>query len=81
MIENHAWLDAGYAALRIELDDLRHVFRKIKHHRDIAALPREGSAATAAKHWCAVFAADRDRGDHFVRIARQQYPNWHLPVV
>ena len=81
MVENNSGLHACDAAPGIDLKDLRHVLREIEDDGDIAALSGERCAATAAEQRRAEFAADSDRGDHVVGIARKNDADRDLAVV
>lgn len=58
IIENDPGLHAGNASFGVELDDLRHVLRKVKHNRDITTLASEGGPSAAAKDGRTMFAAN-----------------------
>jgi hypothetical protein len=54
---------------------------KIEHDGDIAALAGERGACAAAEERSVELAADRDRGENIVAIARQNYTDWNLAIV
>src|SRR5580704_16963574 len=80
-IEHDSGLHASEAARGINLEDLRHVLRKIKDNGDVAALTGERCAAAAAEQWGAEFTADRDGGENVMLVAGQNDADRHLAVV
>ena len=81
MIEHHSRLYAGDSAGRINFKNRRHVSGEIEDDGDVAALAGKRSAAAAAKQGCTEIAAECDRGDHIVCIARQHYADRNLAVI
>jgi hypothetical protein len=81
MIEHDSGLYAGDAAGRIDFENARHVFGKIKNDGDVAALAGERCAPAAAEKWCAELAAERDRFLNIIGIARENYADRNLAVV
>src|SRR5438309_3987365 len=81
MIKNDPGLHASDAAFGIELDDFRHVLRKIEHHGDIAALPSQRRSASTAKYWSRVLPADGNCSDHIVRITWNYDSDGHLTII
>src|SRR5437588_10829504 len=68
MVEHNAGLHAGDAAYGIDLEDLSHVLCEVEDDRDVAALPRERSASSAAENGSTEVAADGKRGENVVGI-------------
>src|SRR5437763_12330112 len=81
MVENDSGLNAGDAALGIELENLCHVLGKIEYNGHIAALSGERSSSAAAKHRRGVFAADGNGGDNIICIPGDDDADWHLAIV
>src|ERR1700736_212811 len=81
VIEHHAGLHASDAASGIDLENTCHVLGEIQHDSDIAALPGERCAATAAEQGRTEFAASRNCGEDVVGIVRKNYADRNLTVV
>jgi len=81
VVQDHARLDAGDAALGIDFEDARHVLREIKHDRHIAALSGERGASAAGKQRRAMFAAQGNRGENVFGVARDYDSDRNLTVV
>src|SRR5450432_2070268 len=81
MIENHAGLNSRDPQTRIKLDNLRHVFREIEHHCDVAALSGKRSPTAAAKNRSAVLPANGDRGDYVAGVFGKDNADGNLAVV
>jgi hypothetical protein len=81
VVEDDSGLHAGEAAIWVDLEDVAHVLREIENHRDVAALSGQRRTASATEKRRAEFAANRDRGDNVVRIARQHYADRDLAVI
>jgi hypothetical protein len=81
VIENDAGLDAGDAAVRIDLEDARHVFREVEDDGDVAALSGERGAAAAAEHGSVEVAAEGECGEDVIGIVGENYADGNLAVV
>ena len=81
MIEDDSGLDAGDAALGINLEDVAHVLGEVEHHGHVAALAGKGSASAAAEKRSAEFAAGRDGGEDILRVIRKNHTDGDLAVV
>jgi hypothetical protein len=81
VIENDAGLDAGDAAVRIDLEDARHVFREVEDDGDVATLSGEGSASAAAEYRGVEFAAEGECGEDVVGVAGHNYADGDLAIV
>ena len=80
MIENHTWLDAGNAAGRINFQNASHVFGKIQHDSDVAALASKRCASATTKEGSAELAAERDTGQNIIRVPGKHQPDRNLTV-
>jgi hypothetical protein len=80
-IEDNAGLHAGDAAGGINLEDSRHVSRKIQHDGDVAALAGERGAAAAAEDGGSEFPAGGDCGEDVIGIAGENDADGNLTVV
>src|SRR5579863_6274148 len=81
MVEDDSGLDAGDAALGIDLENLRHVLRKIEDDGDVAELSGKRGSGAAAKKRSAELAARGDRHENVVGIAREDDSDGYLAVV
>jgi hypothetical protein len=81
MIEHDSGLYAGDAAGGIDFQDLRHVPRKIEYDSDVAALPGKRCAAATAEQGHAELAAECNRCQNIIGIARVHYADGDLAVV
>src|ERR1051326_2644053 len=81
LIEHAAGLHPGVFFLRIDLNDLVQVFRKINDHGDVAGLSAEASAAAARQQRRVVLAGDGDGLDNFFNRLRNDYTNRHLAII
>ena len=80
-IKYYARFDASQFALWINVNDARHVFRKIEDDRNVAALSCEGCSAAPTENWRAIFSRGRDRGNNIVSIARKHDANRDLAII
>ena len=80
MIQNYAGLYSRDSAVRVNLEYLRHVLRKIHHHGDVAALPRQRGPATPAKERRTEFAANGKRRDYIIQITGNYDSDGYLAV-
>ena len=80
-VEDDSWLDTRNAALGINLEDVRHVLRKIEDDGGVATLSGERSATAASQQRSTVFAANGDGREHVFFVARNDHSDWHLAVV
>ena len=81
LIENHAGLDAGSAAIGIDRDNPSHVFREIEDDGDVAALSGKRGATATREERCAVFAAEGNGGDDVIVVAGKDDADWDLAIV
>jgi len=81
VIEHDSGLDAGDAAGRIDLKNLRHVLGEVENNRYVAALAGERCAPAPAEEWRTELAAERDRRQDIVNIAGKDYADGDLAVV
>jgi hypothetical protein len=81
VIEDQARLDTGEPPFAVDLDDLVHVLGEIEHDRLVAGLAGQARTGAACEHGCAVIAADRERRDDIVGVARNHDTDRQLPVV
>src|SRR5579864_8610481 len=70
-VEHYAWLYPGDLLLRIDVDDLIHVLRKVQNHGDIATLSSKTCARPSRQHRSVEFSAKRHGGHHVGIVA------WH----
>ena len=80
-IEHDPRLHAGDAARGIDLEDSRHVLRKIQHDGDVAALAGKRCTAAAAKQRRTEFAAKGDSRENIVHVMREDDANRNLAIV
>jgi hypothetical protein len=80
-IKNDSGLDTSDAALGIDLQNTRHVFREVENNCGITTLSGKRCASTAREQRSAVVAAYRDCSEDVFFIARNNYPDWNLPIV
>jgi hypothetical protein len=80
-VKHHSWLHAGDAAGGIDFENPRHVLREIEDDGDVAALAGERCAGATAEKRCAELAAERDRGENVIGIAREDDADGNLAVV
>jgi len=81
VIEHNSGLDAGDAAGRIDLKNLRHVLGEVENNRYVATLSGERCASATAEKRRTELAAERDGGKYIVHVARKNHANRHLAVV
>ena len=81
VVENDAGLDAGDAAVGIDLEDARHVLREVEDDGDVAALSGERGAAAAGEHGSVEVAAEGECGEDVVVIAGEDDADGNLAVV
>jgi hypothetical protein len=80
-IKNDSGLDTSDAALGIDLQNARHVFREVENNGGVTTLSRKRCASTACQQRSAVVAAYRDCSEDVFFIARNHYTDWNLPIV
>jgi hypothetical protein len=80
-VEHNTGLHAGVTLLRVQLEERVHVFGKIEHDSDIAALPGQAGAAAAREDRRVELATRADRGDDVLFILWNNQADWNLPVV
>lgn len=80
-IENDPRLHAGDAALRIDLQDVRHILRKIEDYGSVASLASKSSAGTTREERRAVLATKVDGCYHIFFVARNYDPDRDLAIV
>src|SRR5262245_124031 len=80
VIEYHPWLHARDSFDGINVQDLRHVLRKVHDNRNIAALARQRGPSTAAQDWCAKIACNGHCGHYVFITSRNHYADRDLAV-
>ena len=81
MIEDDSGLHSRNAAFGVEFKNLCHVLGEVKHHGNVAALARQRSPSTTAKHGGAVLAANRHSSNYIFDVARNHDRNRDLAVI
>lgn len=81
VVEDDARLHHGAAPLRVEGYHAVHVPGEVEDHRHVAALSRQAGAAAAAEHGGGMLAAESERGDGVLFVAREDDADRHLAVV
>ncbi len=81
VVEDYSRLNAGDAALGIDLENLRHVLREIEDDGHVAALAGQGSSASAGEERSVMVAAEGDGGEDVFFVARNDYADRNLAVV
>ena len=81
MVENDSWLNSCDTPPRIKFQNLRHVFREIEHHCDIAALTGERRSSATAKHRRAMITAKGNRGEDIVISLGKHDADRHLAII
>src|SRR5436305_15303086 len=81
MVEDDSRLDTRNPTIGIDLEDVAHVPGEIEHDGHVAALSGEGGSTAAAKKRSTKFAAHRNCSENIVVIARENDPDWNLPIV
>ena len=66
MIENRTWLHPGQLFVRVDLDDVVHVFGHVDHDSSVTALSGQAGTTAACKNRRAKAAARRYSLDHIL---------------
>src|SRR5215472_17151979 len=80
-IEHHAGLHTRQPSLRIDFENLVHVFREIEHYGDVARLAREAGTRAPRQQGRAKLLTHAHRRDYIVCVARHHKPDWYLAVI
>jgi hypothetical protein len=80
-VKNHTRLNARDFLIRVELENLIHVLRKIQDHGNIAALTRQACAGSTSKNGSAILPASSHGGDDILIIAWNYEPDGDLAVI
>ena len=80
-IQHNSGLHTGKSLLRIEFQNVVHVFAEVENYGDVAALPCEACAGAARQNWRAEFSARLHGRDHILLISRQHQTDRDLPII
>jgi hypothetical protein len=80
-VKHDSRLHSSDAALRIDLENLRHVLGEIQYHGYVAALARERRSASAAEQRRFEIATNGNRGENVIGIAGKYHADRNLAVV
>ena len=80
-VQDDARLYPGESVLRVDLEDVIHVLRKIENDSHIAALPGQTGARSPRQNRRAILPARRHRRAHVLGIAGNHQANGNLTVV
>ncbi len=80
-VEDNSGLDAGDAAVGVDLENGRHVFREVEDDGGVTALSGERGASAARKQRSVVVAAQGNGGENVFFIAGNYDADRHLAII
>ena len=80
-VKHHARLYRRHPPGGIDPQNRRHVFGKVEHDGDVAALTGKACSTAARKHRRAVLSTSGNRGYHIIAVTREHEPDRNLSVI